>query len=98
MAQAERISNGMIQACADAVASLVDVGLPGASLLPSVSHLRRVSAMVIAVAIAAEAEGLTQVELPNPVQHVHEAMWQPVHPVIEVVQRRSRRSDRKSVV
>ena len=86
VARAERISQGMIQACADAVASLVDVHAPGASLLPSVSDLRRVSAIVgVAVAIAADAEGLAQVELTNPVQQVHEAMWQPVYPVIEAV-------------
>ena len=86
VARAERISQGMIQACADAVASLVDVHRPGASLLPAVSDLRRVSAVVgVAVATAAAAEGLAQVELSNPVQQVHEAMWQPVYPVIEAV-------------
>jgi malate dehydrogenase (oxaloacetate-decarboxylating) len=41
VARARRISPGMIQACADAVASLADVGVPGASLLPAVSDLRR---------------------------------------------------------
>jgi malate dehydrogenase (oxaloacetate-decarboxylating) len=86
VARAERISQGMIQACADAVASLADVGVPGASLLPPVSDLRRVSATVgVAVAVAAAAEGLAQVELDSPVQQVHQAMWQPVYPRIEAV-------------
>jgi malate dehydrogenase (oxaloacetate-decarboxylating) len=86
VARARRISQGMIQACADAVAGLVDVGVPGASLLPAVSELRRVSATVgVAVATAAAAEGLAQVPLDNPVQHVHEAMWQPAYPAIEAI-------------
>jgi malate dehydrogenase (oxaloacetate-decarboxylating) len=84
VARARRISPGMIQACADAVASLADVGVPGASLLPAVSDLRRVSATVgVAVATAAAAEGLAQVELDHPVQQVHQAMWQPSYPRIE---------------
>jgi malate dehydrogenase (oxaloacetate-decarboxylating) len=86
VARARRISQGMIQACADAVAGLADVSMPGAPLLPAVSDLRRVSATVaVAVAIAAADEGLAQVELDNPVQQVHEAMWQPVYPTIEAV-------------
>ncbi|MFP5371379.1 MAG: NAD-dependent malic enzyme [Actinomycetes bacterium] len=86
VARARRISQGMIQACADAVASLVDVGVPGAPLLPAVSDLRRVSATVaVAVAVAAADEGLAQVELDNPVQRVHEAMWQPVYPTLQAV-------------
>lgn len=86
VSRARRISEGMIQACADAVAGLVDVGVRGASLLPDVSDLRRVSAVVAAaVAVAAHEEGLAQVELTNAVQQVHEAMWQPEYPVIEPV-------------
>ena len=86
VARAQRISQGMIQACADAVAGLADVSVPGAPLLPAVSDLRRVSAAVaVAVAVAAADEGLAQVELDNPVQQVHEAMWQPVYPTIEAV-------------
>ena len=54
--------------------------------IPTVSDLRRVSAAVaVAVAVAAADEGLAQVELDNPVQQVHEAMWQPVYPTIEAV-------------
>jgi malate dehydrogenase (oxaloacetate-decarboxylating) len=86
VARARRISQGMIQACADAVAELADVGRPGASLLPDVADLRQVSASVaVAVAAAAADEGLAQVELSNPLQQVHDAMWEPVYPVIEPV-------------
>jgi malate dehydrogenase (oxaloacetate-decarboxylating) len=86
VARAGRISQGMIQACADAVAGLADAGVPGASLLPAVSDLRRVSATVaVAVAVTAAAEGLAKVELDNPVQQVHHAMWQPTYPRIEAV-------------
>ncbi len=86
VSRAQRISDGMIQACADAVAGLVEEGVRGAPLLPAVSDLRRVSAIVaVAVAEAAAAEGLAQVELVNPIQQVHDAMWQPVYPAIEAV-------------
>ena len=86
VAQARRISHGMIQASADAVAGLVDVTLPGAPLLPSVSDLRSVSATVaVQVALAAAAEGLAQTPVVDPIQQVHEAMWQPVYPDIEAV-------------
>ena len=67
----------MIAAAADAVAQLSDATRPGAGLLPPVSNLRAVSAAVaIAVAEAAENEGLARVRL-DPVQQVHEAMWRP---------------------
>jgi len=86
VAKARRISDGMIQACADAVAQLVDVDLPGAALLPPVSDLRRVSAAVgVGVAVAAAAEGLAQAAVDDPIQQVQAAMWQPDYPVIEAV-------------
>ena len=86
VARARRISDGVIQACADAVAGMVDVEQPGAPLLPAVADLRRVSAIVaVAVADAAAAEGLAQVEVRNSLEQVHAVMWQPVYPVIEPV-------------
>ncbi|MDP9433942.1 MAG: NAD-dependent malic enzyme, partial [Actinomycetota bacterium] len=86
VSRAQRISEGMIQASADAVAELVPIGVPGAPLLPSVGDLRRVSAAVaVAVASAAAKEGLAQVDVSDPIQQVHEAMWQPVYPRIEAV-------------
>ena len=54
---------------------------PGQSLLPHVGDLRRVSATVaIAVARAAEAEGVAERPLTDPIQQVFDAMWQPVYP------------------
>jgi malate dehydrogenase (oxaloacetate-decarboxylating) len=68
----------MFAAAADAVAGLVDVSTPGASLLPQVENLREVSATVaVAVAKRALEEGLAQVPLTDPVQQVQDAMWQP---------------------
>ena len=53
---------------------------PGASLLPPVGDLREVSATVaVAVARRAAAEDVARVDLPDPVQQVQDAMWQPVY-------------------
>jgi malate dehydrogenase (oxaloacetate-decarboxylating) len=83
VARARRVSDGMFQAAAEAVAGMVDVGTPGASLLPQVDDLREVSATVgTAVAERAAREGLARADLPDPSRQVREAMWQPVyHPV-----------------
>lgn len=81
--RATRVSDRMIAAAAEAVASLARPGRPGASLLPGVNDLRTVSATVaIAVAKAAEAEGLAHEPLTDPVQQVFERMWQPIYPEI----------------
>jgi malate dehydrogenase (oxaloacetate-decarboxylating) len=86
VAKASRISDGMLQAAADAVAGLVDVTEPGAPLLPAVADLRPVSATVaVAVVRAAVAEGLARAEVTDPVAQVHAAMWEPVYPAIEAV-------------
>ncbi len=78
VARASRISDGMFVAAANAVSSLVTVHQPGASLLPHIDDLRGVSATVaVAVAEAAEAEGLAQVKFDDIVQQVQDAMWQP---------------------
>jgi malate dehydrogenase (oxaloacetate-decarboxylating) len=51
-----------------------------------VTNLRMVSAAVaIAVAGAAEKEGLAQVPLTDPVQQVHQAMWRPEYPPFEAI-------------
>lgn len=79
--RATRVTDGMIAAAAHAVASLVRITRPGQSLLPNVRDLRRVSATVaIAVAHAAEAEGVAERPLTDPIQQVFDAMWQPVYP------------------
>ncbi|MFC4999076.1 NAD-dependent malic enzyme [Dactylosporangium cerinum] len=78
VARAKRISDGMFAAAAEAVAGLVSVSTPGASLLPQVENLRQVSATVaVAVAKQAAAEHLAQAPLKDPVQQVQDAMWQP---------------------
>jgi len=86
VSRARRLGDSMLAAAADAVAELSDAIIPGAPLLPSVADLRRVSAAVaLGVALAAEKEGLAQVTLHNPVQQIHEAMWRPTYPQVEVV-------------
>ncbi len=76
------VSDKMIAAASTAAAEGVPSSGPGASLLPSISHLRSVSARVaVAVVKAAEAEGLAE-EVDNPVQAVYDRMWQPRYPQI----------------
>ncbi len=83
--KATRISDRMIAAAADAVAKLSDAASPGASLLPSMTDLRTVSAAVaIAVATVAAEEGHARVELHDPIQQVYEAMWRPEYPRIAI--------------
>jgi malate dehydrogenase (oxaloacetate-decarboxylating) len=86
VAKARRISDPMLEAAADAVAELSDAMTLGAALLPPVENLRMVSAAVaIAVALAADKEGLAQAELNSPVQQIHQAMWRPAYPQIEPI-------------
>ena len=86
VSRARRISDPMLAAAANAVAELSDATEPGSALLPPVDDLRLVSAAVgIAVARAAAAEGLAEVELHAPVQQVHQAMWRPEYPRVEAV-------------
>ena len=78
VSRARLVSIGMFTAAANALSSLVAVRLPGASLLPHVDDLRRVTVTVaVAVAEAAVAEGLATVDLADIVQQVEDAMWQP---------------------
>ncbi|GMA40598.1 NAD-dependent malic enzyme [Mobilicoccus caccae] len=82
-----RITDRMIAAAAEAVAKIgAAQGGRGASLLPSMSHLRMVSgAVAIAVCAAAEEDGLARVEVEDPVQEVFDLMWQPTYRPIEIV-------------
>jgi len=85
VARARRISDRMIAAAADAVASMSDATTPGAPLLPPMDDLRTVSAAVgIAVAKAAADEGLAQADTHDLIQRIHDAMWRPVYPRIEL--------------
>jgi malate dehydrogenase (oxaloacetate-decarboxylating) len=78
VSRAKRISDGMFAAAASAVSSLVTVRQPGASLLPHIDDLRSVSVTVaVAVAEAADLEGIARVRLDDIVQQVQDAMWQP---------------------
>lgn len=80
VSHARRVSDGMLRAAAEAVAGMVDVSAPGASLLPQVQNLREVSATVaVAVAEQAMRENLARADLKEPVQQVQDAMWQPVY-------------------
>jgi malate dehydrogenase (oxaloacetate-decarboxylating) len=86
VSRARRISQGMIEAAADAVASLSDDTRPGTGLLPPVDNLRTVSAAVgVAVALAAAKDGLAETAVNDPIQQVHQAMWRPEYPPFEVI-------------
>lgn len=75
---AKHVTDGMLLAAAEAVASQVDVSKPGASLLPPVDNLRASSATVaLAVCRAAAADGVATKSYDNLVQAVQDAMWQP---------------------
>jgi malate dehydrogenase (oxaloacetate-decarboxylating) len=81
VARADRVTDGMLLAAAEAIAAMVDVRRRGAGLLPEVKNLRAVSATVaVAVARQAVQDGVAQAELSDPVQAVHDAMWQAAYP------------------
>ena len=82
---ASRVTDGMLLAAAQAVASQVDPTGPGASLLPPVENLRASSATVaVEVARQAEADGVATASHDNLIQAVQDAMWQPVYSEVEV--------------
>jgi malate dehydrogenase (oxaloacetate-decarboxylating) len=77
---AAHVTDGMLLAAAEAVASQVDPTPLGASLLPEVANLRASSATVaVAVAEAARRDGVATAEHENLIQAVQDAMWQPVY-------------------
>ncbi|MEI2827731.1 MAG: NAD-dependent malic enzyme [Dermatophilaceae bacterium] len=83
---AARVTDGMIVAAAEALASLVNAYRPGASLLPRISELRPVSAHVaLAVAQAAADEGVARHPLQDPVNEIYTRMWQPEYPPVEII-------------
>jgi malate dehydrogenase (oxaloacetate-decarboxylating) len=80
------VSVGMLAAAANALSSLVAVRMPGASLLPHIDDLRSVTVTVaVAVAEAAVTEGLAEAALPDIVQQVEDAMWEPDYPRIQAI-------------
>jgi malate dehydrogenase (oxaloacetate-decarboxylating) len=86
VSRARRVSDGMLAAAADALAGLCDAASPGTPVLPPVTSLRTVSAAVaVAVARAAQAEGLSGVPLDDPAGQVRQAMWEPAYPDIRPI-------------
>ncbi len=85
VSRAERVTDSMLAAAADALAHLSDPSMRGAPLLPSVNSLRAVSAAVaVAVATTAAKEGVARVAVDNPIQQVQDTMWRPEYPDLEV--------------
>jgi malate dehydrogenase (oxaloacetate-decarboxylating) len=84
--QASRVSDEMIYAAAVALAGLANQYRPGASLLPSMSDLRLVSATVArAVAECAVQQGYARRPLQDPVNDIYQRMWKPEYPRLEVL-------------
>ena len=84
MSGAPRVTDAMILAAAEAVASQVTSHELGASLLPPVDHLRASSATVaVAVVRQAIADGQCDMDPGDVVEAVRRAMWQPVYQDLE---------------
>ena len=65
-------------AAARALAKLADPANPAKGLLPDISRLREVSATVaVDVVNTATAQGIARVQVDDPIEAVHEAMWTP---------------------
>jgi malate dehydrogenase (oxaloacetate-decarboxylating) len=81
VADASKVTDGMLLAAARAVAGQADVSAPGASLLPAVENLRASSATTaVAVAQAAADDGVAKRKADDLVQAVQDAIWQPAYP------------------
>lgn len=82
---ATRITDGMLLAAAEAVASQADPTQLGSSLLPPVENLRASSVMTaFAVARAAARDGVVTIDHQDLTQSVQDAMWQPTYPELQV--------------
>ncbi|ADN35859.1 malic protein NAD-binding protein [Methanolacinia petrolearia DSM 11571] len=83
--KAKLVTDGMIAAAAEAVSEMSDVSGAGAPLLPMVSDLRRVSAIVAQKVIEKAIEEKVATLIPEDIESiVAQAMWQPVYPEIVV--------------
>ena len=81
-----RITDSMVAATAKAVAAAATDRQTGASLLPGVDSLRRISAKVAEAFVRqAVAEGLAQVDLYEALAAIPHNMWEPAYPRIVVV-------------
>ena len=86
LSRAQRITDHMITAAAQAVAELTDTTRPGASLLPPIDDLRATSARVaLAVARAAAHDGVAE-QAGIAADAVHAAMWQPRYAPVRAVE------------
>jgi malate dehydrogenase (oxaloacetate-decarboxylating) len=75
---ARHVTPGILAAAAKALAARTDATAPGASLLPDVSSLREISAIVAhAVYDQAVAEGLATLTPEDVVEAIQDAMWAP---------------------
>ena len=78
VAGAQRVTQNMLDASAKAIARQADPTSPGAGLLPDVTNLRAVSAVVAeAVYHAAVADGVATKSHDSVVQAILDAMWAP---------------------
>jgi malate dehydrogenase (oxaloacetate-decarboxylating) len=76
--RAKTMPPSLFIAAARALAKLADPTDPAKGLLPDISRLREVSATVaVDVVDAAQAAGITRVQVDDPIQAVHDAMWWP---------------------
>jgi malate dehydrogenase (oxaloacetate-decarboxylating) len=84
--QASRVTDAMIAASAEGLASMSNPYRPGAPLLPPMEELRPVSARVaLAVANAAAAEGVARQPLTDPINDVYQRMWTPQYPEVDFI-------------
>lgn len=78
VSRAERVTDGMITAAAEAIVDLIDESGHGAPLLPNVENLRVSSASIaVAVANAAADEEIATAEFDDTIQEVQDTMWMP---------------------
>jgi malate dehydrogenase (oxaloacetate-decarboxylating) len=81
VSRASRVSDGMLEAAATALADMPGDTSPGASLLP-VTSLLEVSARVAEAVAAARDEGLATVPVDDPAGQVKDSMWLSAYPKV----------------
>jgi malate dehydrogenase (oxaloacetate-decarboxylating) len=87
VAEATRITDGMLAAAARAVAAQVEATTPGAPILPPIDQLRRTSiAVAAAVARAAQRDHVAGASIGDDISaRVRAAMWEPAYPPVRAV-------------
>ena len=76
--RAKTMPPSLFIAAARALAKLADPSDPAKGLLPDIGRLREVSATVaVDVINTAMAAGIARVQVDDPIEAVHEAMWKP---------------------